>query len=114
MVKPTNRAAHCLPRRQAVTRFEYDLGADYRNVASMMAKVAIAAAEIQRAMCVMVLGIGHWQFERFRRITPAIAYYVDGHQERQPPRDYASTADEFGFCRDFIITATLRMAEHQA
>lgn len=71
----------------AVTMFERDVGADCRNVASMMAKVAIAAAEIQRAMRVMVLGIGYWQFERFKRLTPAIVYYVDGRQERQPPRD---------------------------
>ena len=39
-------------------------------VASMMAEVAIAAAEIQRAMCVMVLGIGYWQFERFSGSRP--------------------------------------------
>jgi hypothetical protein len=110
----TGRSAAC-DGGQAVTMFEYDLGADYRNGASMMAKVAIAAAEIQRAMRVMVLGIArYWQFERFRLLTPAIAYYADGHQERQPPWAYAPTVDEFGFFRDFIVTAIPRVAEHRA
>jgi hypothetical protein len=69
---------------------------------------------MQRALRVMVLGIDYWQFERFTRLTPSIAYYLSGAQERRVPRDYAPTADEFGFCREFIVTATLRVAEYQA
>jgi hypothetical protein len=99
---------------QEVTMFEYDLSADDRNAASRIAKVTITAAEMQGARRVMVLGIDYWQFERFRRLTPAIVHYINGRQKWQPPRDYAPTADEFGFLRDFIVTAKLRVAEHQA
>lgn len=87
-------------------------GADYRHVASTVASVATATAEIQQAMRIMVLGIDYWQFERFRRLTPAIIYFIEGHQERRAPQGYAPTADEFGFCRDFVVTAALRVVEH--
>jgi hypothetical protein len=89
-------------------------GSTYQQVATVIAQTANAAAEMQRALRVMALGIDYWQFERFKRLTPSIAYYVNGHQQRRVPPDYAPTADEFGFCRDFIVTTALRVAERQA
>lgn len=88
-------------------------GATYQQVASVIAETAAAAAEMQRAMRVMVLGIDYWQFERFKRLTPAIITFMTGQQERRAPKDYAPTADDFGFCREFVVTAALRVAEHQ-
>jgi hypothetical protein len=88
-------------------------GATYQQVASVIAQTAAAVAEMQRAMRVMVLGIDYWQFERFKRLTPAIVYFLTGQQERRAPHGYAPTADDFGFCRDFVVTAALRVAEHQ-
>ncbi len=64
-------------------------------------------------MRVMVLGSDYWQFERFKRMTPAIVYFMTGRQERRAPQGYAPTADDFGFCREFVVTAALRVAEHQ-
>lgn len=89
-------------------------GATYQQVATVIAQTADAAAQMQRALRVMVLGIDYWQFERFTRLTPSIAYYMTGAQERQLPSGYAPTADEFSFCREFIVTAALRVAERQA
>jgi hypothetical protein len=38
-------------------------------------------------------------------------YFADGHSERQFMDDYAPTVEEFEYCRQFIITVALRMAE---
>jgi hypothetical protein len=70
-----------------------------------------SGAEMQRALRVMALGIDYRQFERFQRLTPRIFYFADGRQERHTSPDYTPTASEFEFCRDFIVTAALRMAE---
>jgi hypothetical protein len=32
---------------------------------------------------------------------------------RQSLRDYAPALEEFAFCRDFIVTAVLRVVKHQ-
>jgi len=86
--------------------------ADYRNLARLVYNVADTTRQIQRAMRVMALGIDYRQFERFEQLTPLIDYFMDGHSERRPPaRNYAPTADQFEFCREFLVTAALRIAE---
>jgi hypothetical protein len=62
----------------------------------------------------MSLGIDYRQYHRFRMITPDIVHFIDGHSERQFPDDYAPTVEEFEYCRQFIITVALRMADLEA
>jgi len=86
-------------------------GADYRRLASAIADEMKATREMQRAMRVMAFGIDYRQFARFEQLTPTIGYGLDGHIERQTPRGYAPTSADFEFCRQFVITAALRVAE---
>lgn len=83
----------------------------YRNLASGIADLMKAATEMQLAIRVMALGIDYRQFARFKRLTPWIAYHLDQHTERRARTGYAPTSDEFEFCRQFLITAALRIAE---
>jgi hypothetical protein len=81
---------------------------------SVIAQVTEIARATQRAVRVMALGIDYWQFDRFEKLTPTRVYYIDGHVEVREPPGYAPNQEEFGFCRQFVITAALRMAEAEA
>ena len=81
------------------------------QLAQQIGAVTRAVRDMQDALQVMSLGIDYRQYYRFRLITPDIAYYVDGHSERQFPPDYAPTSEEFEYCRQFIITVALRIAD---
>jgi hypothetical protein len=70
-----------------------------------------AAREMRLAMRVMVLGIDYRQSARFKRLTPSIRYFADQHSERRTGTGYAPTSADFEFCRQFVITAALRIAE---
>lgn len=41
---------------------------------------------------------------------------MTGQQERRAPQEYAPTADDFGFCREFVVTAAMgsRSTRHEA
>ena len=84
---------------------------DYRTLARVLAATIDASREMQRPLRVMALGIDYRQFDRFTRLTPTIAYFADMHSERHSPPGYAPTSDDFEFCRGFVITAALRVAE---
>jgi hypothetical protein len=85
--------------------------ADYHNLATVISDTASASGHMQRALRVMALDIDYRQYERFNKLTPAIAYYMNGRSERRSPPGYVPTMDEFEFCRPFIITAALRITE---
>ncbi len=85
--------------------------AHWQGLAALLEEVFEATRQMQRAMRVMALGIDYRQFERFAELTPAIDYYLDQRAERHERPDYAPTVDEFEYCRSFIITASLRVAD---
>jgi hypothetical protein len=87
------------------------VGADPRRLASAVGDLMKATREMQLAMRVMALGIDYRQFERFTQLTPLIGYYMDGHSERHTRPGYAPTSADFEFCRQFVITAALRIVE---
>jgi hypothetical protein len=66
---------------------------------------------MQLGMRVIALGIDYRQFARFKQLTPNIVYYITGSTRRHTPLDYAPTSADFEFCRQFIVTAALRIAE---
>jgi hypothetical protein len=88
-------------------------GGDSR-LAEQITEVTEAVHDMQRALRVIALGVDYWEFERFQRLTPSMAYFLSGTAQRRYPRDYAPTADEFDYCRQFIITVSLRIAEAEA
>ena len=82
------------------------------ELAGQISAVTKAVQEMQEALQVMSLGIDYRQYYRFRLITPDIVYYADGHSERKfMTDDYTPTAQEFEYCRQFIITMALRIAD---
>jgi hypothetical protein len=85
--------------------------ADHRTLASVIANTVSATREMQRAMRIMALGIDYREFERFKQLTPAIVYFISAGSERRSLPNYAPTIADFEFCRQFIITAALRIAE---
>ena len=89
------------------------VGADPRRLASAITDLMKATRDMQLAMRVMALGIDFRQFARFTQLMPSIGYYADGHSERHTPPGYAPTSTDFEFCRQFVITAALRIAEER-
>jgi hypothetical protein len=85
--------------------------ADYRALASLLDGVIGATSKMQGAMRIMALGIEYPKYERFRQLTPRILRSINGVSDRWSPPGYAPTSDEFDFCREFIITVALRLAE---
>lgn len=84
-------------------------GADHRLVAQAIAQTMKATREMQIGMRVIALGIDYPQFIRFQRLTPTIAYFVDGGSNRFAGAGYAPADADFAFCRQFVITAALRI-----
>lgn len=84
-----------------------------RQLASQIDDVTNATRLMQRALRVMALGIDYWDFERFQQLTPSIAYMLTGTSQRRVPDGYAPTAEEFDFCRQFIVTLALRIADRR-
>jgi hypothetical protein len=87
------------------------IGATPHLLASAIASLSDATREMQSAMRVMGLGIDYRQFARFRQLTPTITYGMGGNTERHARTGYAPTSADFEFCRQFVITAALRVAE---
>jgi hypothetical protein len=87
------------------------VGANPSSLASAISDLMKATREMQLALRVMALGIDYRQFARFKQLTPSIRYYIDGHSDRHTPPGYAPTSADFEFCRQFVITAALRIAE---
>jgi len=78
-------------------------------------QISEAVKKMQRGLRVMALGIDYWQFNRFQVLTPSLRYFVGSQTpQRHYPSGYAPTIDEFDFCRQFIITVALRLAEAEA
>jgi hypothetical protein len=82
------------------------------QLAGQLADVIMAAQAMQAGMRIMALGIDYRQFDRFQQLTPRLAYFL-GSQEPdiRYPAGYAPSAEEFDYCRQFVVTVALRMAE---
>jgi len=82
-----------------------------QNVPDVLYDVIGAVREMQRAMRVTAFGIDYGQFERFKALTPEIYYRLDNTRHRFEPTGFAPTTEEFELCREFVITAALRVAD---
>jgi len=84
------------------------------RLAEEITQVITAGQAMQTALRMMALGLDYRRFDRFQLLTPRIMYYIDGHSDRRFPPGYAPSGAEFDYCRQFIITVALRMAELEA
>jgi len=99
------RQALTLPRQPGVS------WPDTRPVRKELVRLGKAVRELQGGLRLMALGIDSRQFDRFEMLTPYIAHDMDGHTERHFPPNYDPAADEFDYCRQFVVTVSLRLAE---
>ncbi len=64
-------------------------------------------------MRVMAVGLEYACYNRFDQLTPKV--FGSGEYRRvQADVDYAPSRDEYDYCVQFVITATLRLAELEA
>jgi hypothetical protein len=89
------------------------VGATGRDVDKRIADLTNAVAAMQRGTRVLALGIDYGAYDRFRRLTPRISSSGE-HRRVQPPPGYAPTHDEYDYCVQFLIEASLRIAEVEA
>jgi hypothetical protein len=80
-------------------------------LAQQIVKMTEAIQEMQRGLRIMALGIDFRQFIRFEKLTPHVAWFMDGHKERFTQAGYGPTREEFDYCCQFLVTVALRLAE---
>ncbi|TRO55811.1 hypothetical protein [Streptomyces sp. IB201691-2A2] len=80
--------------------------------------VSEAVVEMQDAMRIMALGLDVNQYRRFWDLLPDIPYHdKDKDAEvaiRDEERGQVADREEFEFCRQFLVTAALRIADVEA
>ncbi|MEG8280409.1 hypothetical protein [Streptomyces sp. AHA2] len=70
---------------------------------------------LQEGMRLIALGVDFHEYQRFTRLTPAVEYHGDSTTPSfSAERGYAPNQEEFDFCRQFVITVALRLAEINA
>ncbi|MFD7677084.1 hypothetical protein [Streptomyces sp. NPDC060187] len=70
---------------------------------------------LQEGMRLLVLGVDFHEYQRFTTLTPAAAYFGNsGAPQFSAESGYAPNQEEFLFCRQFVITVALRLAEIKA
>lgn len=81
------------------------------RLAQQLFKVTEATSRMQAAMRVMSIGIDYRDQYRFDQLTPYVAYTMDGGRHVDTRDGYAPSEEDFAFCKRFVITAALRLAE---
>ena len=89
-------------------------GGDARRLAEQIDWVTRTAREAQGALRIIALGIDYGRYHRFRQLTPRVSLNYDETREVFHDPDYAPTVAEFDFCRQFLITVALQLAEVEA
>ena len=90
-------------------------GRRFNSAAGRLADATDAVADIQEAMRVMSVGLDFPQYARFRQLLPNI-WHNDEDKDAESARhdeERGRVADqeEFEFCRQFLVTVSLRVAE---
>lgn len=70
-----------------------------------------AVGQMQRAMKVLAVGLDYRRYARFDMLVPRIDRYSDGHREAHPIPGLQVGAEEYQFCRQFVIETALQLAE---
>lgn len=69
---------------------------------------------LQTGMRLAVLGIDYPSYLRFTKLTPRYGITGRGKRDWRAPVGYAPDADAYGFCMQFVVTASLRLASAEA
>lgn len=87
---------------------------DTQRLAEQIHGMSEAVVAMQGALRAMALGIDFRRYDRFQRLTPWIIGEWEDGVEFEAPHGYAPNEEEFNYCREFVITAALRLAEVEA
>ncbi|WUD72118.1 hypothetical protein OG937_10670 [Streptomyces sp. NBC_00510] len=91
---------------------------DTSRIGTRLGHVSEAVVDIQDAMRIMSIGLDFPQYVRFRGLLPTI-WSQDDEQDAKIAQHYNESGrvvdqEEFEFCRQFLVTAALRVAEVEA
>ncbi|MEU7755712.1 hypothetical protein AB0B57_26890 [Micromonospora sp. NPDC049101] len=92
----------------------FGAGRDASTLAAQIAQVTEVSKTLQDAMRMVSLGLDFAEYQRFRSLTPTRSVFGDMRREYKAPRGYAPTRDDFTFCHQFVVTASLRLAAAEA
>ncbi|MFE1841655.1 hypothetical protein [Streptomyces sviceus] len=82
------------------------------SLAREITEVREVARSMQEGLRVMALGIDFLEYRRFLRLTPDVSMpYGQVEPTFHAEDGYAPSVEEFSFCRHFLITVALRLAE---
>jgi hypothetical protein len=78
---------------------------------SQISNVTEVVQAIQFMLRITAMGIDYGQYLRFRELTPRLHHHIVTGPTVHPTDDYAPSEDEVDYCQQFVITASLRVAE---
>jgi hypothetical protein len=84
-----------------------------QKLSKLIDDLSDAVPQMQYATRVMALGLDYSRYARFRMLTPAV-FGAGNERSVSPEPGYAPNKEEYEFCVQFVITASLRMAELEA
>ncbi|MBQ1019271.1 hypothetical protein KBX71_15545 [Micromonospora sp. D93] len=89
-------------------------GHDCRSLGEQIEGLTRAVEELRPAVRMGALGINYSAYRRFRNLVPAALRFANGRTEYRAPEGYQPSADDFAFCLQFVVSASLRLAELDA
>lgn len=84
------------------------------RLADQLHSVTTAVDQMQQAMRLMAINIDYREQHRFNHLVPRVSHTLDGGRHVDAPKDYAPSAEDFAFCKRFVVTVALRLAELDA
>lgn len=84
----------------------------HRGLAEFVDRVKESIEAMQEALKIMALGIDYRRYSRFKLLTPAIRFAIDGTPHSFSRRDVPLLeASDVRFCIDFVVEAALKLSE---
>ncbi|WP_431976166.1 hypothetical protein [Micromonospora haikouensis] len=88
-------------------------GRDCDTLGEQVEALTNTVEQLRPAVRMAALGVSFSAYQRFRALVPvAVAFY--DRTEYSAPEGYQPTSDEYAFCLQFVVTASLRLAELDA
>jgi hypothetical protein len=83
-----------------------------QRLGNQLSNVTEAVEKIQAMLRVTALGLSYGQYLRFRQLTPQLHHQMGALEPTvHHVEDYAPSQSEVDYCQQFVITASLRVAE---
>jgi hypothetical protein len=81
------------------------------NVGKHVEQLTDAVVKMQRALRIMAIGLDYHRLYRFEMLTPEVSHLADGRREVFCPGPYNPTQEDYDYCRQFVLSAAIRLAE---